>query len=462
MSVFQAEAFVVGLKEGTKVAFAYLFVRAYLDSCNKKYLLRFLWAAFFIVFTVSLFSLKFPDAPQTKDLLTKAVGYNFALLYMLSLGLLYSKTGVDIWGPLKALFRKRFIEVLILILLVTVFALPDLSATVVYTKSQVRLKESILPALNLLMALLIAFCLFYLFLRKKTSFLSKMVELPELILVLALIKLAGGGTGGFANLSLIPTVQNGLTKLIHDIVHQTFITIMVPDHPILKTTTWNFIGIFFSQKVALWISLVVLFLPLGAFLISYLNKPIEVPEEIELPARRRKFIRSVKNRRLLHTMPVVLFMFFILSNWFVEKGQEGLRLYNPEPQPLVAESDRVIIPISSPGTDLRDGLVHKYTVEIDGENIRFLIIKRDDGTLVACLDACEICPPDGYAQAEGHMVCLYCRTPINIQSLGKAGGCNPIPLKALVTDKDVQIKVSELLEKWNLVKTGKSKVTIKR
>jgi uncharacterized membrane protein len=59
-------------------------------------------------------------------------------------------------------------------------------------------------------------------------------------------------------------------------------------------------------------------------------------------------------------------------------------------------------------------------------------------------------------------VCLYCRTPINIQSLGKAGGCNPIPLRALVTAKNVEIDVDELVRKWDYVKTGKSKNLINK
>ncbi len=462
MSLFQAESFLVGLKEGAKLSLAYLVVRAYLSGIKKDGLLKIARTLVFLIPLLSIVSLFLPVMPETQVYVTMAVGYSFGLIYLASLGFLYSAArGEDLWGALRPVVVNRFSEAVFLFFMATVFIVPDLSGTLLFIKAQAQLKETLLPYFNMVGAFFISMGLIYVF-KDRLERLSPLLELPQVLLVLAMIKLVGGGTKGFAELSLIPSVQKGLMKLIHDIVHQTFVTIMVPDHPILKTTTWNFIGILFGEKVSLWLSLLVLFAPLFAFVISYLQAPVYIPEEIEIPAQRRKYKREVKNRRLLRTVPVFIFMILILTNWFAESGESISRLYNPEPRPVVAEGGKVVIPISTPEADLRDGAIHKFTVDIKGETIRFLIIKKDDGSLSVCLDACEICPPEGYAQGEGYLVCLYCRTPINIQSLGKAGGCNPIPLEARVTAKDVQIDVKELVKKWEFVKTKQSKNLIKK
>ncbi len=463
MSLFQAEPFLIGLKEGAKLSIAFLVVRAYLLGLKREWLLWFSRLLVVVLPILSGLCLFLPVTPKTQSYISLSVGYSFGLLYLLSLGFLYSEArGEDLFGVLSPLIVNRVTLSAFMVIAGALFVLPDLSGSLLYVKTQAELKESLGPFLNMLGAFGVSAFSLYFLLKNRSERLVSLVGLPQCLLVLALIKLIGGGTRGFTELSLIPSVQKGLMKLIHDIVHQTFVTLMVPDHPILKTTTWNFIGILFGERVSLWLSLFVLFVPLFAFVMSYLNSPVEVPEGIELPAQRRKYKRQIKNKRLLRAVPVFLFMALIVINWFAQRNEEITRLYNPEPKPVVAEDNKVVIPISSPGEDLRDGAVHKFTVDVKGEDIRFFIIKRDDGSLVACLDACEVCPPEGYAQGEGYLVCLYCRTPINIQSLGKSGGCNPIPLKALITDRDVQIALGELYRKWEFVKTKHSKSTIKR
>ncbi len=462
MSLFQAEAFGVGLKEGAKILLALLVVRTYLLNQNRKGLYRVVLFFLLLCLFISGASLFFPSTTETSAIVVKAVGYSFGLYYLLALALLYSASKGDIWGGLGPVMKGRVFQWFSAFLLSALFVIPDLSGSLLFIKGQALLKESSMPFVSMGAGFVLVVFAGYALLKERVRGLTALFELPQVVLFLALLKLLGGGTGGFAELTLIPAVQKGLMKLIHDIVHQTFVTIMVPDHPILKTTTWNFIGILFGERIALWLSLVVLFVPLLAFVLSYLNAPVEVPSTIEPASRRRKYKKEVKTRRLMRAVPVFVFMLFLLINWFSQRGEAISRLYNPEPRPVVAEKGRVVIPISAPDEDLRDGALHKYTVEIEGQSIRFLIVKREDGSLSVCLDACEICPPEGYAQGEGHLVCLYCRTPINIQSLGKAGGCNPIPLKALVTDRDIQIETSELLKKWQQVKTRQSRNILER
>ncbi|RME64795.1 MAG: DUF2318 domain-containing protein, partial [Nitrospirae bacterium] len=290
------------------------------------------------------------------------------------------------------------------------------------------------------------------------SFLGDYFQWPQFFLISALLKLISG-TG--TEFSLVRAVQKGLTKFNHDIIHQTFVTIMVPDHPILTTTAWNFIGFFFSDTFTIYTTLLVLWVPLVLFIVRYYNAPVPVPEDMGKGPRRRLYIKSVKMARLRKLLPVVVVALYVVGAWFSGRASSVQALYNPEPLPLVVEGEVISIPISDQKWDLRDGALHKFVVNVKGQDIRFFVFQRPDGSLVACLDACEICPPEGYAQSERFMVCLYCRTPIDFESLGRAGGCNPIPLNATVTDKDVRVRVDELLKKWTSVKKGKTKEVIR-
>jgi uncharacterized membrane protein len=267
---------------------------------------------------------------------------------------------------------------------------------------------------------------------------------------------------GFAELSLIPSVQAGLTKLVHDMVHQTLVMVMVPDHLILSTTTWDFIGVLFGRTVGLWLSLAIMVIPLALFLVKHFSAVVQVPAAVSVKAQRRLFVRSVITDRLLKSVPVFLFLLFVTAAWFRQSGEAGPTFFVPTAKPVTEENGRVVIPIQSPGEDLLDGGLHKFQLIAAGEELKLLIMKRSDGTLAVCLDACEICPPEGYGSARDHVVCIACRTPIPVDTLGTPGGCNPIPLAALVTGKDVRIDVTEIRQQWSKIKSGEAKENISR
>jgi uncharacterized membrane protein len=64
------------------------------------------------------------------------------------------------------------------------------------------------------------------------------------------------------------------------------------------------------------------------------------------------------------------------------------------------------------------------------------------------LDACAICKPDGYGQAEGTVICYYCVTLIPLETVGKPGGCNPVPIPFTETDDAVHIDGLTLINEW--------------
>ncbi len=76
------------------------------------------------------------------------------------------------------------------------------------------------------------------------------------------------------------------------------------------------------------------------------------------------------------------------------------------------------------------GDLHFYVAEIQGTLVRFFQYRKPDGKLAAVADACQICGSQGFRQtsAGGGVMCRNCAAPINPQSIGHPGGCNPIPL----------------------------------
>jgi hypothetical protein len=59
--------------------------------------------------------------------------------------------------------------------------------------------------------------------------------------------------------------------------------------------------------------------------------------------------------------------------------------------------------------------------------LRFFAIKVGD-EIKTCYDACEICGDKGYFESKGALICRNCTAPIVPTSIGRSGGCNPIPI----------------------------------
>ena len=242
-------------------------------------------------------------------------------------------------------------------------------------------------------------------------------------------------------------------KFIHDVVHQTFVLLLVPDHPLLKTTTWNFIGTFFGPQFASYAALVLLLVIPSVFMYHSVTDPLPFIDTANRPEKRKK-TAIVVSGRYRKSVPVIIYMLVIVSAWFFTTDRTQSRIFNPDPDPVVAEDGKIIIPVRSITTDLLDGRLHKYSFQHKGEEMRLLILKKKEGVLSVSLDACELCPPEGYGQRNDRLICLYCGTPIAVNSLGQPGGCNPIPLIADIDSKSVKIGVDEIVRKWGYVNSA--------
>ena len=93
--------------------------------------------------------------------------------------------------------------------------------------------------------------------------------------------------------------------------------------------------------------------------------------------------------------------------------------------------------------DLADGRMHFYEADLPAGHVRFFAVKDKD-QLHTCLDACEICGDKGYFLEGDHAVCRNCTSPIPLASLGRTGGCNPIPLPSRTEAGALWIKAEDL------------------
>ena len=131
-----------------------------------------------------------------------------------------------------------------------------------------------------------------------------------------------------------------------------------------------------------------------------------------------------------------LFILMITAEFIYAKGTSTLSAATP----VTFTNGTVSIPLAQ----VADGDLHRYAANEGGTEIRFLLYQKPDGKVATVFDACEICGSVGFFKTANGLVCKNCASPINSQSVGTPGGCNPVPLRASVTGADVVIQEADL------------------
>jgi len=109
------------------------------------------------------------------------------------------------------------------------------------------------------------------------------------------------------------------------------------------------------------------------------------------------------------------------------------------PEPVAVEAQDGWIKVAVPK---EDGL---YTFNL-GE-ARFIVVMQGGRPYVA-LDRCYICPPKPYGYNGKVLVCTNCEAPIEVETVGNPGGCNPRVIHFSDEGGFVVINAEDLRQGW--------------
>jgi high-affinity iron transporter len=166
------------------------------------------------------------------------------------------------------------------------------------------------------------------------------------------------------------------------------------------------------------------------------RQPASVPAS---PAERRKAAWTARRERLWMASVYsfsFIFIAMVTAEFVYAKSVSAL---SPAAE-VTFTNGKVTIPLSQ----VSDGDLHRYQAKENGTEVRFFLYQKPDGKIATVFDACEICGPVGFFKSGNGVVCKNCAAPINPQSVGQKGGCNPIPLKSTQTADSIIIQEADI------------------
>jgi len=167
---------------------------------------------------------------------------------------------------------------------------------------------------------------------------------------------------------------------------------------------------------------------------THANAPLAQMNEAE---RRLMLAKNRRQRRWMMAAAVAsLSVILALTADFIYAKVSAAP---PQARPVQAVNNRVRIPVA----EVQDGNLHLFTLQTNGQSIRFMVIKKPNGYGTA-LDACLICGAEGYRQEGQNVICRHCASAIYIPSIGQKGGCNPIGFPSQVDGDNIVIDVSSV------------------
>lgn len=273
----------------------------------------------------------------------------------------------------------------------------------------------------------------------------------------AVVALLLFSSSSILRLDLFSPLSMKVMKGVHDFVHQFMESVLIPDHLFVRSEVWGYIGLLFGKEVGFWGGMVIWFTPaiLIALAISFERLPSVA--HIRQGAQRRKLVAAaIKARRYRLVIPVLSVAIFAAGAY--QSRFPSVEYWDPKPVPVSANQEGEIFIPKKGEIDLEDGKLHKYLFKQGGQEARFFVLMTPGGQLTVVLDACSICKPDGYGQAEGTVICYYCVTLIPLETVGKPGGCNPVPIPFAERADGVAIDGKTLINSWSSTVSATARV----
>ncbi|NIQ93353.1 MAG: DUF2318 domain-containing protein [Desulfuromonadales bacterium] len=168
---------------------------------------------------------------------------------------------------------------------------------------------------------------------------------------------------------------------------------------------------------------------------------VTAPTEQRAKRRKERSLRLAAKRRFKLAGVLVMFLVgsFLYHDLYASRPPRI-----SEPTTVSAGEDGLL---RFKTADFADGALHRFAyVMQDGKVVRFFLMNkfRDQVKIGVALDACLLCGDMGYIKNEDNLICLACDVSIFVPSLGKAGGCNPIPLAHRFEGDEIIIAAADL------------------
>jgi len=167
------------------------------------------------------------------------------------------------------------------------------------------------------------------------------------------------------------------------------------------------------------------------------RQPVPVQDSA---AEKRKASWNARRERLwMVSVYATSFVFILLitAEFIYAKGVSALSPATP----VSFTNGAINIPLAQ----VADGALHRYAANAGGTQIRFLLYQKPDGKVAVVFDACEICGSVGFFKTQNGFVCKNCASPINSQSVGTPGGCNPVPVRSTISGSDIVVQEADLV-----------------
>lgn len=188
-----------------------------------------------------------------------------------------------------------------------------------------------------------------------------------------------------------------------------------------------------------WFFFVIIFAMAALMVLFEAKRRAPVVDPSASPAERRKAAWTARRERLWMGS-VYTFSFLLIAMVTLEfVYTKNVSALSPATE-LSFTNGQVSIPLSQ----VSDGDLHRYEAKENGTPIRFWLYQKPDGKIATVFDACEICGAKGFYKKGNGVICKNCAAPINPQSVGTSGGCNPVPLKAVQTADAIIIQEADI------------------
>lgn len=407
------EAFIVTLREGVEAALIVGITLAYLSKINRPELRKSVYAALISAFVGSLAIAALLSRTRWNQDIFEGWVMLIAAFFVVTMIIFMMKTGGKLKGEIEGKVgllagRNAWFGLFAFVFLMV---LREGVETVLILSAVSLNSTALLSFLGTFLGIIAAVAFGVMFVKGSVRInLQKFFRVTTVILFFVAAQLLISGLHELSENGVLPSSKTEMAII----------------GPIVRNDLFFFITIF----------------ALAALMVLFEVKRRQPGALPESPAERRKAVWSARRERLwMASVYASSFVFIVLvtAEFIYTKSVSAL---SPATE-VTFVNGQVTIPL----TQVQDGDLHRYAAQENGSTVRFWLYQKPDGKIATVLDACEICGAVGFYKGPNGVVCKNCAAPINPQSVGMPGGCNPVPLRAQVTADAVIIQEADIAAK---------------